>query len=68
MVQYVTVGTVHWGAGKRRDRGGGSNEAQNTRVLIRALLKLDLEVGCITVDMLKVRCTDTFIFYVHVRR
>lgn len=51
-----------------RDRGGGNDEAQNTRVLIRALLKLDLEVGCITVDMLKVRCTDTFIFYVHVRR
>lgn len=51
-----------------RDRGGGTNEAQSMRVLIRALLKLDLEVGCITVDMLKVRCTDTFIRHVHVRR
>ena len=26
-MQYVTVGTVHWGAGRRRDRGGGRTEA-----------------------------------------
>ena len=43
---------------------GGTNEApQSMRVLVRALLKLDLEVGCITVDMLKVRFLDTYIRY-----
>ena len=55
-----------WEAEKEREReryggSGGTKEGiQSRKILVRALLKLDLEVGCITVDMLKVRYRDRY--------